>query len=255
MNWNQRAPYRLVAAGITLLVSTVISNAQVQTQTQVQEQPTTHRTTVERGEVVYVSGNDLIVRGDDGQLRHFSNVPDSVTVDVDGQHLNVHQLKPGMKVQRTTVTSTTPRVVTTTETVTGRVFKVNPPSTVILTLDNGQNEQFHIPSGQKFMVDGEEKDAFSLRRGMKITATRVTESPENVVTQQVARTGQMPAPPPPPAATPIVVAVATVTPPQPQPQEQAAALPKTGSTAPLIGLLGLLCTAAAFGMRMLRRPS
>jgi LPXTG-motif cell wall-anchored protein len=253
-----RSSYRLVAAGIVFLVSTVILNAQVQTETQTKTGKTVHTEKVERGEVVYASGNDLIVKTEDGQLHHFSNVPDSVTINVGGKQLNVHQLKPGMQVERTTITSTTPRVVTTTETVTGRVFHVSPPNSVILTLDNGKNESFNIPSGQKFMVNGQQTDAFGLRKGMTISATKVTETPETLVTKQVTRTGQMPPPPqPPPQEAPILVVavgeVAEVTP--PPPPQQAASLPKTGSTMPLIGLLGLVCLGAGFGMQKLRRQS
>jgi LPXTG-motif cell wall-anchored protein len=255
-----KSSYRLVVVGMVFLISTVILNAQVETETQVQSGKTTRTQKVDRGEVVYVSGNDLIVKTDDGQLRHFSNVPDSLTVNVDGKQLNVHQLKPGMKLERTTITSTTPRVVTTTETVTGRVFHVSPPNSVILTLDNGKNESFNIPNGQKFTVNGQQTDAFGLRKGMTISATKVTETPETLVTQQVTRTGQMPPPPqPPPQETPILVVavgeVAQVNPPAPPPQQEVASLPKTGSTVPLIGLLGLVCLGAAFGMQILRRQS
>ena len=62
-------------------------------------------TTVERGEVVYVSGNDLVVKMDDGQIRNFSDVPESARVTVGGQQLSIHDLKPGMKLERTITTT------------------------------------------------------------------------------------------------------------------------------------------------------
>lgn len=221
--------------------------AQVQTNQTVEHGQATHDVKVEKGEVVYVSGNDLVVKMEDGELRHFSNVPDSVTVLVDGKQLNVHQLQPGMKLERQTVRTTSPRVVTTVETVTGTVWRVSPPSSVILTLENGQNQSFKIPSGQKFMIDGKETDAFGLRKGMRVSAQRVTEVPETVITEQVKRTGQMPPPPPAPKPdVPVLVAQAT---PAPAPEQAAPAeaaptkLPKTGSDLPLVGLLGaVLCT-------------
>ena len=49
----------------------------------------------------------------DGTLRDFPNIPASATVDVDGKQLSVSELQPGMKLQRATVTTTTPQVVTT----------------------------------------------------------------------------------------------------------------------------------------------
>ena len=117
-------------------------------------------------------------------------------VTVGGKELTVHDLKPGMKLQRTTITSTTPRMITTVKTVTGKVWRVAPPNSLILTLEDGTNQSFNIPKGQKFSVDGQETDAFGLKEGMKISATSVTETPETVVSEEVVRTGTMPIPTP-----------------------------------------------------------
>src|SRR6516225_6886097 len=231
----------LLAGGALCMAALWPVAAQVQSNQNVEHGQATHEVTVERGEVVYVSGNDLVVKMEDGEIRHFSNVPDSVTVLVDGKQLNVHQLQPGMKLERQTVRTTTPRVVTTVETVTGTVWRVNPPLAVTLTLENGENQTFKIPNGQKFMIDGKETDAFGLRKGMKVSAQRITEVPETVIAQEIKRTGS--APPPPPAPNPDVpilvatarpVAPAQTAPAEPTPKE----LPKTASDLPLIGLLG-----------------
>ena len=220
--------------------------AQVQTQTSVAHGQAAHEVKIERGEIVYVSGNDVVIKMEDGSLRHFNNVPDSVTVTVDGKQLNVHQIKPGMKVEKQTITTTTPRVITKVETVTGKVWHVTPPNSVVLTLEDGTNQSFKIPPGQKFTINGQETDAFGLRKGMVVSAQRVTEIPETVATQQVKRTGTMPPPPAPPKQdVPVLIAAA---PPAPAPTQTAAAepapakLPKTGSELPLVALLGLaLC--------------
>jgi len=147
---------------------------------------------IESGEVVAVKGNDLFVMMADGSLRHFPNVPESARVMVDGQQLGIHDVKPGMKLVRATVTTTTPQVVTTVQAITGKVFHVTPPLSVILTLENGQNQEFKIPNGQKFMVDGTETDAWGLKEGMVVTATKIVEEPETVVTKQKLVTGTMP---------------------------------------------------------------
>ena len=217
-----------------------------------------HEVTFERGEIAYVSGNDVVVKMEDGSLRHFNNVPDSVTVNVDGQHLNVHQLKPGMKVERQTITTTTPRVVTKVETVTGKVWHVSPPSTVVLTLEDGSNQSFKIPKNQKFTIDGQETDAFGLKKGMVVSAQRITEVPETVVTQQVKRTGTMPPPPPPPKQdVPVLIVMAAPTP-APAAEEANAepapkALPKTASTLPLVGALGVLFCGLALTVMAIRK--
>jgi hypothetical protein len=246
----------LLVGGAVCLASFWPVAAQVQSSQTVAHGEPTHQVEVERGEVVYVSGNSVVVKLDNGELKHFNNVPDSVTVNVDGKPLNVHQLKPGMKVEKQTITTTTPKVVTTVETVTGKVFYVAPPNTVILTLDNGQNQRFTIPNGQKFIVAGQETDAFSLRKGMVVSAQRVTEVPETVITQQIKRTGQMPPPPPAPKAdVPILVAAAPPAPaPAAAPAEQApSALPKTASQLPLIGLLGLILCGISLTSVLLRK--
>jgi len=148
--------------------------------------------TIESGVVAAVAGNDLFVNMADGTLRHFPNIPDSVRATVDGQQLGIHDLKPGMKLVRATVTTTTPQVVTTVQSVTGKVWHVTPPLSVILTLENGQNQEFRIPDGQKFVVDGKEVDAWSLREGMVVTATKIVEEPTTVVTKQKVVAGTMP---------------------------------------------------------------
>jgi len=71
---------------------------------------------------------------DDGQTRNFSNVPDTAKVTVEGKELTVHDLKPGMKLERTITSTSTPQTVTKVETVSGKVWHVNPPNTVVLTL-------------------------------------------------------------------------------------------------------------------------
>jgi hypothetical protein len=211
--------------------------------------PATSTIKVERGTVVYVSGNSCVIKAEDGTLRHFDNVPDSVTVTVDGKQLNIHQIQPGMTIERQTITTTTPKVITTVKTVTGKVWFVSPPNSVILTMANGQNQKFNIPKGQKFTVDGRETDAFGLKKGMKVDAQQIIEVPATVVAQEMKRTGTMPPPPPAPkpevaililvptkAAAPVEQAAAT-----PEPEAAPTQLPKTASELPLIGLLGLLC--------------
>ena len=103
------------------------TGAQVQTQTSTTSGTPTKQVKIESGEVVAVKGNDLFVKMADGSVRDFPNVPESARATVDGKKLGIHELKPGMKLQRTTVTTTTPQVVTTIQTVTGKVWRVNPP--------------------------------------------------------------------------------------------------------------------------------
>lgn len=248
-----------VAAGMLFLASSAAVNAQVETSTATTSGAPTHVVKVEKGTVVMVSGNDLYVKDEAGQIRHFPNVPESARVTVAGQQLGIHDLKPGMTIERTTITTTTPKMITTTQTVTGKVWYVNPPTSVILTMDDNKNQEFKIPKGQKFNVNGQMVDAFGLKKGMVVNATKVVEVPETVVTQKRILAGQMPPPPPPPPDQPILIAVIVPAPapapaaPAPAPAAPAPSLPKTGSSLPLLGLLGLLLMGASFGIRSFRR--
>jgi hypothetical protein len=248
-----RAISKLFVVGAALLAIVFTSQAQVETHTHEKKGAATHQVKIERGEVVYVSGNSVVVKAEDGTLRHFDNVPDSVTVMVDGQQLNVHQIKVGMKLERQTVVTTVPRTITTIKTVSGTVWHVAPPNTVILTMENGKNQQFKIPNGQKFTINGNETDAFGLKKGMKVSAQQVTESPEIVSSQQVTRTGTMPPPPPTPAQdVPILIAQkpSAETPDEPEPAPTK--LPKTGSYLPLVGMLGAFCSFLGLALKAAR---
>jgi hypothetical protein len=234
------------------LAFTVGLSAQVQTQTSTAKGAHTQEVSVEHGEVVYVTGNDLVVKMEDGTIRHVANVPESARVTVDGQQLGIHDLKPGMKLQRTITVTKTPTVVTTVKTVTGKVWHVTPPNSVVLTLEDGTNQQFKIPKDQKFNVDGQMTDAWGLKKGMKISATKIVEEPVDVYDRHTKLSGTMPPPPPaPPADAPILVAEATP-PPAPAAAPAPAELPKTGSILPLIGLLGGLCLVSSLGLKVIR---
>ena len=180
-------------AGLVLAVGTICivfagsSFGQVQTQKTTAAGQATKEVQVERGEVVIVNDDDLVVKMEDGSVRHFSNVPKSAKV-----------------------------------------------------------------SGQ--MVD-----AFGLKKGMTIHATKIVEVPESLVSQQRKLTGTMPPPPPaPPVDAPVLVAMAELTPAPtaaataPASTPAPAKLPKTASELPLVGLLGLLCISASLGVRFLR---
>src|SRR6516164_4523539 len=248
----------LLLAGAFSFVLALNVNAQVQSETTTTTGKAAKEVQVERGEVVTVAGNDLVVKMEDGTIRHFPNVPESARVTVDGKQLGIHDLKPGMKLQRTITTTTIPQTVKTVQTVTGKVWNVMPPKTVTLTLEDGTNQTFKIPKDQKFNVNGQTVDAFGLRKGMIINATKIVETPEVVVSQQSHVTGTMPPPPPaPPADVPILVVVATPAAAAPAAEAAPAAaapakLPKTGSSLPLVGLLGLLCLSASFALKLFR---
>lgn len=243
---------------IVASLSAVAMFGQVQTKSSTTTGQATQEVKVERGEVVNVSGNNVVVKLEDGTILDVPNVSEEARIMVDGKEIGVHDLKPGMKLERTITTTSTPRTVTTVQTVTGKVWHVNPPNSVTLTLEDGTNQQFTIPKDQKFNVDGQMVDAFGLKKGMNISATKITEVPETVEDQQKKVTGTMPPPPQaPPANVPILIVDTKQE--APPPVEQAAAepaptkLPQTASNVPLVGLLGLVCLSLAVVLKFVRR--
>lgn len=259
---------KLLGAGLLCVALSYGAQAQEQVSTYAETGPSVTTVQVRRGTVVYVSGNDVVIKGEDGQIRDYPNVPEDARVTVDGNQLSVHEVRPGMTIERTTITTETPRVITTIKSVKGTIWQISPPTSVILTLENGKNQQFKIPPETKFFVDGQQTDVFSLRPGMKVSATAVTEVPETVVTKQVERTGTMPPPPPETidATIALLVVMVPILPPdntqsadtQSADASTAAAevpptqLPKTGTWLPLFGLLGSIIFSLGLALGLKR---
>lgn len=264
----------LLALAMFVLFCATSILAQETTKTTEQTGQAQQEVSIHRGEVVYVSGNDLVVKDlDSGELKEFV-VPDSARATVDGKEVSVHDLKPGMTLERTITTVTNPKLVTKVTTIQGQIWQVNPPRHVILRMPDGQNKEYRIPENQKFIVEGKEVDAFHLRQGQNVTATVITEVPVTEVSQNQTVTGTAPlaAPETPPMQGALLIDesfaehAATPAPPQggamaqnagePEKTETATAenkprLPQTGSALPLLTLLGLLLSGAGFAVSKL----
>jgi len=255
---TQKLLKALFAGGLVYSALALGAMAQETSQTTTSSGQATKETQVRSGEVVYVSGNDLVVKTDDGQVKHLT-VPEGAKATVDGQQMSVHDLKPGMKLQQTITTTTTPETVKTVTTIKGKVWQVQPPVSVILKLPDGTNKRYKIPKDQKFDVNGQQTDAWGLKNGMEVTATVITEVPDNMIAQTKTTTGEMPAPPPAPATPPQegVLLVEVEEAPAPAQEvaqaEQPATLPQTAGFLPLIGLVGAL--ALGLGLKIVRDKS
>ena len=259
-NWLRSFTYRLLATGFACVALVLATAAQDTSKSQTATGQPEVQVQVERGEVVYVSGNELVVKMESGELRHVT-VPEEKRVSVEGKELSVHELKPGMKLERTITTTTTPQVVTNVRTIQGTVLLVNPPKTVTLQLADGTAKGYNVPKDQKFLIDGQEKTVFELKKGMVVSANVITEAPESVVSETRKVTGEMP---PPPAAVgvllietaPAPVAAAPAPPTETAKAEPAPKkLPQTASPLPLVGLLGVLTLVAGIGARRIRRSA
>jgi hypothetical protein len=134
---NSRARTRATRATLVLVVGavslafTVTMRAQVQTETKTSGHQATVQTTVERAKVIMLWDNNMIVEMEDGSIRHIANVPDSARATVDGKEIGIHDVKAGMTLQRTVTTISREKTITTVQSVTGTVWRVMPPTSVM----------------------------------------------------------------------------------------------------------------------------
>ena len=221
------------------------------------------------GTVVYVNGNDLLVRMSSGDMREFY-VPPSRKFIVDGKELTVKQLKPGTELTATVTTTTTPVTDRTTTIGSGKVWWVS-GNTVVVTLPNNENRMYKVDESYRFNVDGKPASVHDLRKGMHISAQKIVEEPRTEIASDTVVTGTAPAPPravaearapappaaapaPAPAPTPAAApAPAPAAAPEPAPEPKR--LPDTASHLPLIGMIGLYLIGGSLLMRKLRRSS
>jgi hypothetical protein len=80
---NMKSSKSWMRSGLVLAIGTVCiafarsAGAQVQTTTTTTAGQSSQVVKVDRGEVLAVEGNDLIVRMADGSIRHFENIPET----------------------------------------------------------------------------------------------------------------------------------------------------------------------------------
>jgi hypothetical protein len=174
----ERAFQILVPAILTIGLAGVTALAQAPAP-EAQTIATTRQVQVKKGLVVYVSGNDLIVKGQDGTVKHYS-VPPGTKFHVNGKDISASQLQPGTELTQTITTTTKDTVVTNVRNVDAKVVRVSPPYVTVTDADN-VTKRVKVPDGTKFTVDGQQKTVFDLKPGMKLTGTVVTDTPQTVV--------------------------------------------------------------------------
>jgi hypothetical protein len=137
-------------------------------------------TKVEDAKVVYVEGNDVIVKLSGGEVKHFE-IPDDSRFTINGKDVNVHELKSGMMLTARITTAVPPRWVDSVSIVDiGTVWKTI-GSNLIITTPEGENMMLRVPAGGKITINGQVKTLDQLREGDKITATVVkTRAPAGV---------------------------------------------------------------------------
>jgi LPXTG-motif cell wall-anchored protein len=239
--------------------------AQDATKTTVHHHRSQYEIKVRNATVAYVEGNDLVLKLESGKIEHVV-VPDSDEFIIDGKNVSVHALKPGTRLTQTITTTTTPRYVNTVRVLEGKVWHVNAPTSVIVSLPDGTNHRYSVPKHARFIVNGQPRTVFELRKGMSFKATIIADEPQTVVAENKVTVGQAPAPAVPPMVGVLLVQPFQAHTASPKTQDApaepvtiaaseqpASILPKTGSTLPLVGLLGALSVATSLGLAAMRK--
>lgn len=210
--------------------------------------------------VVYVEGNHLVTRQENGSLEALF-IPEDFQFNIEGRQISVHELKPGMVITQEVVTRTKPMTVRTVEIHDGTVWH-RLGNRVLIRYKSGGTASYTIPDWATIMVDGNEENVAGLRPGMEINATVITEEPFTQIERETRTHARHV------ARAPVATASAEhptelrknaenggMAETNPAREESGAPneLPKTASPLPLIGVLGLLSLAAFFGFGALRR--
>jgi hypothetical protein len=253
------ALYALGAAAFTLAAAG--ASAQDTTTTSTNRGVSQYQATVRNAQIVYVEGNNLVLKLEDGKIEHLI-VPASEKFTIDGKELTVDKLKAGTKLTQTIVTTTTPHYVKTIRVLKGKVWHVNAPGSIFVRLPDGTSQMYKVPYHAKFFIHGKQMSVFDIRKGMNIEATIVTDEEHSVVEMTKSNYGYTP----PPAIVPLFDVLLIQPAPMPRPVEAsvtaehadpspevASALPSTASSLPLLGLLGGLGIASSFSLALARK--
>ena len=191
--------------------------------------------------VVYVGGNDLVIKAADGKLLNYS-VAAGTKFTVGDKQETLAELKPGVKLTKAVSTGFDPQIVSAVKVVKGKVFAATPPDAVSLLLADGIKE-LTVPSGTTFMVDGKPMTIKDLKPDMMVEATVVTTVADDA-TPEVANA---PAPPAPAMSGVLLVAKTA--------GSGESSVPLAGTNLPLYGLVGICLLVVGFGMMVWRRPA
>ena len=175
--------------------------------------------------VVYVGGNDLVIKASDGKLLNYT-VPSGVKFATGGKQVSISDLKPGTKITAPVSTGFDPQIVSSVSVVKGKVYAVTPPDGVTLLLSEGVKE-LSVPTGTTFMVDGKSLTAADLKPDMMVQATIVT----------TAADGDSASATPAMAGALLVAKTAS-----------ADDMPAAGTNLPLYGVTGVFALLAGIGL-------
>lgn len=164
--------------------------AQVTSETTTTPKSVAKTLTIDSAQVVYVSGDDAVLKLPDGNLRLFELAP-GTSLTIDGKPATVSDLTLGTTISHVQLQSRTESNVKTVTQFSGRVTAKN-GRLLTVRLDDGTSKIYRVPFHATFNVDGRTTSFDNLVRGSTITVTAVTTEPVTTKLSRAAMVGQTP---------------------------------------------------------------
>lgn len=193
----QRFSTRRAMGALAFSMAALMAVAQDTTTKTVLHGVPSFKTEVRNAKIVYVEGNDLVLKLENGKVEHLV-VPSDEKFTINGQDVTVSGLTAGTTLTQSIITKTTPRYVNTVRTIKGKVWHVNYPTSVIVTLPDNSNVIYNVPDHATFNIHNQPRPMSYLRKGMDIEATIITDDTETVMQRDKSSVGQTAAPETPP---------------------------------------------------------
>jgi len=241
---RKRAGIRAVLGIAAVCVTATIASAQT----------TSTTSETKKFTIISAEGNQVVAKLPEG-TRELTVPDDFRFTSSDGKQLTAAELKPGMTGTAVITTKTTVIPVTVTEVKNGEVMQALGTSILVRTAEGMKMfTQGDIDKrGIKIVRDGKPAQISDFRANDRISATIITSRPPRVLTdREVQATLARANPSTAPAASASRSAAAPATAPS---AEAPKALPKTASSLPLLGLVGLASIAAGLAMTVRRRAT
>jgi hypothetical protein len=127
--------------------------------------------TIDTAQVLYVSGDDAVLKMPDGSLQLFELSP-GTSLTIDGKPGTAADLKPGMTLSHAKLNTRTQADVTTVTEINGTILDKNGRN-LTLRLDDGTAKIYRVPYHATFNVNGQETKYDDVTTGSKISATVV----------------------------------------------------------------------------------
>jgi len=167
---TKRALSIVVVAGSLLALPASVS-AQETTTTTVKPKAGAGALTIDTAQVIYVSGDDAVLKMPDGSLRLFELAP-GTSLSIDGKPASPSDLKSGMTIAHAKLRTRMQSDVTTVTEVSGTVLAKSGRNLTV-RLEDGTSKIYQVPYHATFNVNGQDTSYENITKGMKISATAV----------------------------------------------------------------------------------